>query len=406
MRWLFLLCLLAGCRELIGAENGSECTIDDHCPQHLGCDEVKGRCVEGAREPDPDFGLPDAHRLDAVPDAAESAPDVQRADIGATDAGPPPFPGGACFTEVAGRIPLGSRPSHVPSVHCSEQAVVWTERIDGALRLYWMADGDPQEGPQTTDAASVEVSGKIAVFLAQVEGTGPPVVHELNLETGTSRPLGGGGAHSEPTRIDGVTAYVERGNTSDRHVIVHLDLRRPDLVDTIDCWREGVDQWGPVLGPNWLAFFERPSGTAWSRLVVVDGWDCSAATRVTTPVGSGALSARLVRTNDQLWWLERQPSGLNVLMTASRTAIGGFGPSTLIEGNAIELAGRGEWLAATVFSPARHLMKVRNVVTRRALSLGYHSGNARHPAFSGAFVVWAEQASTAAWELLYERLAQ
>ncbi|MCB9551176.1 MAG: hypothetical protein H6705_04695 [Myxococcales bacterium] len=425
---LALLAPLAGCTLILGDVDRRECRFDADCPGAERC-TVAGRCVafvepdarihaDAAPDPEPDVGI-DAEldaTTDAEADAGDAGPDA------AVDAGTDaiaPFGDGDCFGDaVQGAFtPVAPPPGplHVPQVDCTPWARLWTAERDDGLVFAWDADGDGEAEGQLPMA----IGGRFAADGDQValprpnpgEPGMPDNIWRVDLRTGEGLFVVPGLARQrEPVRAPGRTAFIARGTGGVDGVVVHLD----GVDEYSECGQPDRRQWGVAAGPGWTAWFEQRLGSRRPRLVVVgETCDDGAPRRERLLAREIGEETRLHATDDGVVWLQASEDGRNNLIWRWRFRVAGAEPAALgpvgLDGNPVELVARGHRAAVVTYLPGRNPLFDLDLVDldRLALRLVGQEGDARRPALSGRYVLWADKGNLQdLWSLRYERLEE
>lgn len=431
--------LTSGCSLLFGDVEKTECRTDDDCPPLEICRE-QTLCVEGVRDLDLDRGPVDVGP-EAMPDEGpETTPDAMPDAIADAmpDAVPDADPGvlvfGAladCFDGSPGGSfepdgpPVGAL--HVPRAACTPFARLWTARAEDGVELAWDLDGDgTSEGRFGLDGRYAVGEG--VVFAPGRRGPdGRRVLVRVDLRTLEETAVRPGPVdHRDPVVARGRLAFVEAVAGQPSGIVVVETGDDAELVEW-DCAVAGRAQWGPALGPGYVAWFEQPVGSRRTRLVVLDDRICAidSPRRQKTLDAALPTDARLFATETGLVWLEPRTDAPGNLIRRWRFDDPAADVETLyledralrvdparapVEGgNPIELVAHGHRLGVVSYLPVGGLRYVLSVVDftaprERAVTAVLHDGDARAPWLSASYLLWAEPDRLGNWRVAYEEL--
>ncbi len=420
---------LGGCSLIFGDVDKGECAVDDDCPSGEWCPDGH-RCVVGQREePEPDAFEPEPDAFEPEPDAAPDAVPDQGPDADPTVV---PFGSGAdCFDGEEEGTFEPEQPStgdlHVPRSACTPYARLWTAATPDALQLAWDTSGDGiSEGRVRIDGRYA--MGEGVVYLPRRLGADDRrQLVRVDLAGATESPVRVGAFDQwDPAYHAGRVAFVETVGASPPGVVVVEE--RDDGADRArECGAPDRAQWGPVLGPGFVAWFEQPVGSRRTRVVVLEGPSCEPDTPRRARTLDSALppDARLVATDDGLLWIEPRPeppgnhirrwrfadprAELESLYLEGRRLSIDPEQAPRADANPVELAAHGHRLAVVSYLASGGVRYALHHVdftapAASAVTRAPTDRDARAPWLSQTYLLWAEPAGFGDWRVAYARL--
>ncbi|MCB9523531.1 MAG: hypothetical protein H6702_09120 [Myxococcales bacterium] len=414
--WPLLLTALAGCSLFFddGAER-AECAVDTDCldPLRERCDLVARRCVaRGPALPQPD-GAGGEGGAGGAGGTVEMDQDVGAEDAGpdlAVDAGPDlamdaARPAPTCFTEAgpAALTELAPAAGAAPWAFCTAAGVVWLAPAEGGLAL--VARAHPDAEPQTLTLLPTQVEPVVAgAALYHVtpnpDAAAAPNVRRVDLTTGAAAfPLPRPAAQRQPAAAGDDLALVERDLGRDGVV-----LKRAGGLS--QCRQRDADQWGPALGADWAAWFER-GARGRTELVVARGPGCTP--RIAVPLaGAVDREARLHSAGRSLFWLQATADGQQHLWRLDRDALVD-GPVDLDADapvHRVELVAGEGWVASARYQPGLYVVEALWAADPGRRSRTANPLSARHPTVGGGRLIWAEQDGYGQWRVQHQPLPE
>lgn len=408
-----------GCSLLFDDEAGrAECNLDSDClsPIREQCDPVSRRCVprpvtvgtdadlpaEDARAPADarpvdmapgDLAPPDLGPLDATPADAAPAPDAEP---------PPAFD---CFDGTPdGRLAQPTAiQGRVPWAFCTPAALAWTlPDAEGVALWRWRADGPPEVIARLpADVQPVVSADALYHVTPNPEVGATPNLRRVDLLDGAADfVLPRAGAQGQPAVYAEDLAFVQRNSGRDTVVVIRPALGR------VDCRAPLTNQWGPALGPDWVAWFERSDA---GRVEVVIARDVACQDRVAVPLRTAPPeTAQLVAAGRRLYWLQPAADGRQHLWRLDRDDLAS--PAVDLDADAgthrVSLSGAGGWIATTRYVPGRYVVEALAASDERRRVTTPNPTSARHPTLGGGHLLWAEQDGSGRWTLHHQPLPE
>ncbi len=407
---LLSLLLLSACGKIIGGGNGgSECVEDRDCFDLEYCFE--GRCRPGSNS-DWNFVQDQAEILDLViQDASldDSPPPSEDWRLPTPEVGLRPFgeAGELCFNDHTTALLESEQGTHIPQIFCTPQVLAWTQASseERAPRLLFLKSPE-QELPELAleqVLGALVLEGEYLLHLAPDPQDGVPRVQRLKLLSGGSAATLGalGGAQRQPRRFSSLSAYIQQWGMNEERpqeeVIIHSDedeFRARSCRNERGEWR----QWGVVIGPDGLAWFERALGQEQIKIVLSRDWACGA--RQEFPLEQEIRrESRLEAGRGFLAWIGVGSEGpqLSYLDLAQ-------GQIHHVEAERpVELSARADRLALLRFGRSGYLLDLYQMPDLQPSGFRV-SGDLRRPSLSERYLLWVQQQQLQRWDIHYEIL--